>query len=95
MSEESQNQSENQPQVSSDNQTAASNENTPPKLQAVEPTPKPEPSFGTIDFSEEMSTLTLEKNGGSSPKPNPSFETHMKEAPRKSTQTVDKRDKTE
>ncbi|MCY3915184.1 MAG: hypothetical protein OXG49_04140 [Chloroflexi bacterium] len=47
MSEE--NQSENQSQASSENQTGANIENTPPKLQAVEPQPKPEPSFGIID----------------------------------------------
>jgi hypothetical protein len=95
MSEESQSQSENQPQVSSDNQTAASSENTPPKLQTVEPKPMPAPSFETIDFSEDIPSLTLEKNVGSSSKPNPSFENHMKEAPRKSSQTVEKRDKME
>lgn len=95
MAEDNQSQSENQPQASSDNQTAASSENTPPKLQAVEPKPMSAPSFGTIDYSEDLPSLTLEKNVGSSPKPNPSFETHMKEAPRKSAQTVEKRDKTD
>ncbi len=95
MLEDNQSQSENQPQVSLENQTAASSENTPPKLQAVESKPKPAPSFGTIDLSEDIPSLTLEKNFGSSPKPNPSFETHLKEAPRKSSQTDEKRDKSE
>jgi hypothetical protein len=95
MSEDNQSQSENQPQASSDNQTAANSEDTPPKLQAVEPTPMPEPSFGTIDLSEDIPSLTLEKNVGSSPRPNPSFETHLKDTPRKSFQTDKKRNNTE
>lgn len=91
MSEESQNQNENKLQKSSGNQTVASSENTPPKLQAVEPTPKPEPSYGSIDFSEDSPSLTFEQYVEPSPKPNPSFETHLKEAPRKSSKTVEKR----
>lgn len=93
MSEDKQSQSEKQPQVSSDNQTAASSEDTPPKLQAVEPKPKPEPSFESIDLSEDIPSLTLEKKVESSPKPNPAFENLMKEAPRKPSQHVEKRNK--
>ena len=51
MSEDDQNHSGNQSQASSDDQASANIENTPPKLQAVEltPKPRPEPSFGIID----------------------------------------------
>ena len=49
MPEDNQNQSENQPQDSSDNHSGANIENTPPTIQAVEPKPKPEPSYGIID----------------------------------------------
>ncbi len=90
MSEE--NQSGNQSQASSDNQTGASNENTQPKLQAVESKPKPEPSYERIEFSEDVSPLTLEKRGEPLPKPGSSFETHLRS---KSSKTVEKRDKTE
>lgn len=44
MSEE--NQAGNQLQASSENQAGASNEGTAQQPQAVEPTPKPEPSYG-------------------------------------------------
>ena len=47
MSEQDQNQSGNRTQISSDSQIDASSETAPPTPQAVEPTPKPEPSFGT------------------------------------------------
>lgn len=57
-----QNQSGNQSQVSSDNQTNSSNETTPPKPQAVEPKPKPEPSFGIEKFSDpKVPSHTFEK----------------------------------
>lgn len=90
MSEE--NQSENQSQASSENQTGANIENTPPKLQAVESQPKPEPSFGTLEASEDVPSLTFEKNVVPLPKPEPSFETHLRI---KSSKTVEKRDKME
>lgn len=45
MSEE--NQGGNQPQLSSNSQTDASNDSTSPQSQAVESRPMPEPSFGT------------------------------------------------
>lgn len=65
MSEENQKQSENQSQASSDNQTGASDENTAPKPQAVEssPKPRPEPSWGIEKFSkrEAPSSRTFEK----------------------------------
>lgn len=93
MSDDNQHQGENQSQASSENQTVASDENTAPKLQAAEPTPKPEPSFGYLEFSEDVSPLTLEKGVGPPPKPDPSFETHLKEASRRSSQSAEKGDK--
>lgn len=92
MSEDNQNQSGNQSQVLSDNQTSPSNENAPPKLQAVEPQPKPEPSFGTLEASEDLPSLTFEKNVVPPPKPDPSFESHLRG---KLSQPVEKPDKTE
>lgn len=90
MSEDNQNQSGNQSQVSSDNQTGASSENSPPNPQAIELTPKPEPSHGVEEFSE--THPNLEKGIDSLPKPDPSFETHLRA---KISKTVEKHDKTE
>ena len=90
MSEDNQNQSGNQSQVSSDNQTGASSENSPPKPQAIELTPRPEPSYGVEEFSETYPNL--EKGIDSLPRPVPSFETHLRG---KISKNVKKRDKTE
>ncbi len=61
MSEQVQNQSENQSQVSADNQTnATDSENTVPAPQTAEP--KPEPSFGMITEGESgISLRTIKK----------------------------------
>lgn len=90
MSEEDQ--SGNQPQASSDGETRPSSESTPKEPQAVEPTPKPAASFGLIEASEDVPTTIFGVNTDSPPTPYPSFETHTKEAPRKSSQSVEKRD---
>ena len=90
MSEDNQNQSENQPQDSSDNHSGANIENTPPTIQAVEPKPKPEPSYGIEKFSETYPNL--EKGIEPLSKPDPSFETHLRA---KISKTVKKPNKTE
>ncbi|MCY3780803.1 MAG: hypothetical protein OXG78_10885 [Chloroflexi bacterium] len=88
MSEE--NQGDNQPQASSDNQAGASTDNSPPSPQAVETSPKPEPSYGIEKFSE--THPSLEKGIEPLPKPDPSFETHLRS---KFSKPVEKRDKLE
>lgn len=88
MSEE--NQSGNQSQASSESQTGTSNENTTPKLQAVESQPKPEPSYGIEKFSN--SYPNSEEGIEPLPKPGPSFEIHLRS---KFSKTVEKRDRTE
>jgi len=65
------NQSENQSQELSDNQTSPSYENTPPKLQAVETSPKPEPSYGVEKSNETYPDL--ERGIETLPKPEPSY----------------------
>lgn len=71
-----QDQSGNQSQVSSDSQTDVNTGSSQPSPQSVEATPKPEPSYGIEEFSE--SHPNLEQGIQPLPRPDPSFETHMR-----------------